>query len=95
MLADVINDEIAVIGMMNDKDIDGYLSFVAPKCKRIICTNVNNSRAISAFELSKYAKKYCDDVQVIENPRIAVKEKGITLICGSFYLLREIIDLIS
>lgn len=95
VLAPVINDEIAVIGMMKDKDIDGYLSYVAPKCKKIICTNVNNKRAISAYELSRYAKKYCDDVTVTDNPRQAVKQDGVSLICGSFYLLREIMDLLS
>ena len=83
------------IGMMKDKDIDGYLSYVAPKCKKIICTNVDNKRAISAYELSRYAKKYCDDVTVTDNPRQAVKQDGVSLICGSFYLLREIMDLLS
>lgn len=94
-LAPIIDNETAVIGMMKDKDIDGYLSFVAPKCKKIICTSVDNKRAVSAAELSEYAKKYCDNVEVIENPREAVKQDNVSLICGSFYLIREIIDLIS
>ena len=94
-LAPIIDNETAVIGMMKDKDIDGYLSFVAPKCKKIICTNVNNKRAISAAELSEYAKKYCKDVELVDDPRQAVKQDNVSLICGSFYLIREIIDLIS
>lgn len=94
-LAPIINDEIAIIGMMKDKDIDGYLSFVAPRCKKIICTSVNNPRAISADELASIASKYCDNVDINPNPRDAVKTEGVTLICGSFYLIREIIDLIS
>lgn len=94
-LSRIINNETAVIGMMKDKDIDGYLSFVAPKCKKIICTSVDNKRAISAAELSEYAKKYCDNVEIIESPREAVKQDNVSLICGSFYLIREIIDLIS
>ncbi|MGN0532221.1 MAG: bifunctional folylpolyglutamate synthase/dihydrofolate synthase [Eubacterium sp.] len=93
-LATVINREIAVIGMMGDKDIDGYLSYVAPKCKKIICTTVGNKRAISATELSVYAKAYCDDVSVIHNPEEAVRQPGVSLVCGSFYLIREIIDLL-
>ncbi|MDD6603852.1 MAG: Mur ligase family protein [Eubacteriales bacterium] len=91
-LATVISDEIAVIGMMRDKDIDGYLSFVAPKCKKIICTTVDNKRAISAAELYSYAKMYCDNLSVIESPKEAVCQPGVTLVCGSFYLIREIID---
>lgn len=92
VLAPTINNEVAVIGMMRDKDIDGYLSFVASKCKRIICTNVDNKRAISADELSIYAKKYCDDVEVVSDPHIAIKQNNVSLICGSFYLIREIIS---
>lgn len=94
VLATAIDNENAVIGMMKDKDVDGYLSLVAPKCKRIICTNVNNSRAISATELSSIARKYCDNVEIEENPR-NIDFSQATLVCGSFYLIREIIDLIS
>ncbi len=92
VLAPIINDEVAVIGMMRDKDIDGYLSYVAPRCKRIVCTNVDNPRVISADELSLYAKKYCDNVSVVSDPHIAIKSDDISLVCGSFYLIREIIS---
>lgn len=94
VLAPVINNEIAVIAMMRDKNINGYLSHVAPKCKKIICTNVDNPRAIDAYELFGYAKKYCNDVTVIDDCTSAVKQEGVSLICGSFYLIREIINLI-
>lgn len=94
-LASVIYNETAVIGMMSDKDISSYMQYVAPKCKSIICTNVDNKRAISALELASYAKKYCNDVKVINDPRLAVMQDGVTLVCGSFYLIREIIDLFS
>lgn len=93
-LALIINNEIAVIGMMRDKDIDGYLSYVAPKCRKIICTNVNNPRAITAYELAEYAKKYCGDVMVVPDPRMAVKQQDVSLVCGSFYLIKEIMNLI-
>lgn len=93
-LAPVIDKEIAVIGMMRDKDIDGYLSSVAPKCKRIICTGVSNPRAISPQELSIIAKKYCDDVTVVED-NSSIDFGDVSLVCGSFYLVREIIEHIS
>lgn len=93
-LAPIIDDEVAVVGMMRDKDVDGYLSCVAPKCKRIICTNVNNPRAISATRLCEIARKYCTDVQIVDNPR-DIDFGDVSLVCGSFYLVREIIDLIS
>ncbi len=93
-LSPIIDNETAVIGMMRDKDIDGYLSYVAPKCKKIICTNVANPRAINAYELAEYAKKYCSDVTVITDSKTAVKVQDVSLVCGSFYLIREIINLI-
>lgn len=92
-LSKIINNEIAVIGMMADKNVDGYLSYVAPKCKKIICTKANNPRSISTNELKNIASKYCDDVIVEDNPLDAIKHNP-TLICGSFYLIREIINLI-
>jgi dihydrofolate synthase/folylpolyglutamate synthase len=93
-LESVIKNEVAVIGMMKDKNIDGYLSIVAPKCKKIITTRPNNSRSMSAVDLMCIAKKYCDDVDAIDNPVDAVNQKDVTLICGSFYLIRDIINLI-
>lgn len=90
----LLNDNVALIGMMKDKNVDGYLSVVAPHCKRIITTTVSNPRAMSAFELKCIASKYCDDVAAVDAPVAALyyaKEKGLDLVCGSFYLIREII----
>ena len=94
MLEPIINDETAVIGMMRDKDVEGYLSIVAPKCKKIICVDVDNARAISKDELSCIAKKYCSNVIVADNAHAALRYNP-TLICGSFYMIREIYNLIS
>lgn len=85
-----LSNETAVIGMMADKDIDAYLSVVAPKCKKIITTTPSNPRAISADELQKLAEKYCDDVVAIDNPIDAVRQKDVTLVCGSFFLARDV-----
>ena len=93
VLAPLLNDEVAVIGMMADKDVDGYLSHIAVKCKKIITTTPHNPRAISAAKLTNIAKKYCADVTSIDNPADAVsyaENNGLSLICGSFYLLRDI-----
>lgn len=84
------DNEVAVIGMMSDKDIDGYLSIIAPKCRKIITTTPNNLRAIPAEELKKHAEKYCSDVVAIDNPAEAIKENDVTLVCGSFFLARDI-----
>ncbi|MCM1114603.1 MAG: Mur ligase family protein [Clostridium sp.] len=93
-LAGLLNDNVALIGMMKDKNVDGYLSIVAPHCKKIIATTVDNPRAMSALELKRIASKYCSDVVSIDAPAEALsyaKKSGLDLICGSFYLIREII----
>jgi len=94
MLVPIINDETAVIGMMRDKDIEGYLSIIALKSKKLICVDVNNPRAISAKELESIAKKYCKDVITAKSAKDALIYNP-TLICGSFYMIREIYNLIS
>ena len=93
-LSPLIHNEIAVIGMMKDKDVDGYLSRIAPKCSEIIAVDVNNPRAISADELAARAKKYCDNVKICHSAVDALKFHP-TLICGSFYMIREIYNLIE
>ncbi|MBQ7203635.1 MAG: hypothetical protein IJS03_06450 [Eubacterium sp.] len=92
-LAPLIENEVAVIGMMRDKDVEGYISLIAPKCKKIIAVDVSNPRAIKADELAKIAKKYCADVITERDAESALKYKP-TLICGSFYMIREIINLL-
>lgn len=89
-----VDGSIALIGMMKDKNVDGYLSIIAPHCKKIITTTVGNPRAMSAHELKRIALKYCDDVTDVDAPVAALhyaKEYELDLICGSFYLIREII----
>lgn len=88
------NVSVAVIGMMKDKDVEGYLSVVAPKCRKMIVTTPSNPRSMPAAELANIAKKYCGDVMVIDNPIDAVdfakESKQRFLVCGSFYLAREV-----
>ncbi|MGN0521342.1 MAG: bifunctional folylpolyglutamate synthase/dihydrofolate synthase [Eubacterium sp.] len=82
----------AVIGMMRDKDIQSYLNIVAPYCSKIIITTPSNPRSVSAQDLMMIAKKYCPDVTAVENPSDAVKisDYDFLLICGSFYLARDV-----
>lgn len=88
----------AVIGMMKDKDVDGYLSVIAPHLDRIITTTPDNPRSMPAEELKQLALKYCDDVIAIDEPKsaieIAKQDKDFKLVCGSFYLAREVRNLI-
>lgn len=90
----ILNNNVAVIGMMRDKNVDGYLSVVAPHCKKMIATTPANPRSMPAARLKEIAAKYCNDVIAIDSPVEAVRygrENGLDLICGSFYLIRDVI----
>lgn len=89
----ISNSEVALIGMMSDKNVDGYLSLIAPHCKMIITTSPNNPRSMNSSDLKNIALKYCDNVIAIDNPVDAIKfakGNGLTLVCGSFFLAREV-----
>ncbi|MCH5318022.1 MAG: hypothetical protein J1E05_08615 [Eubacterium sp.] len=89
------NEKIcAVIGMMRDKDVDGYLSHIAPHCDMIITVTPDNPRAMNAGELGDLASKYCGNV-IVENDiskaiMLLKKQNCFKLICGSFYLARQV-----
>ena len=93
-LADRLNDEVAVIGMMADKDVDKYLSIVAAKCKKIITTTPDNPRSLPANKLAEIAGKYCKNVCAVDNCvqaiALAKQDADFSLVCGSFFLAREI-----
>ena len=88
----------AVIGMMKDKDVDGYLSIIAPHLNRIITTTPGNPRSMHAEELKHLAQKYCKDVVAVDSSNKAValakQDENFKLVCGSFYLAREVRNLI-
>lgn len=84
----------AVVGMMADKDYDSYLRIIAPHCKKIIATTPSNSRALPAERLAEAARKYRGDVCAVSNPekalQLARKDLEFLLVCGSFYLARDL-----
>lgn len=88
----------AVIGMMKDKDVDGYLSIIAPHLNKIITTTPDNPRSMPADELKQLAQKYCKDVVAVDSSNEAValakQDENFKLVCGSFYLAREVRNLI-
>ena len=95
-LEPLIDNEVALIGMMRDKNIDGYFEIIAPKCKKIILTKPSNPRTADLEYLYTVASKYCDNVVCIDSPLKALQSnKDITLICGSFYLAREVRNFIK
>ncbi len=89
---------IAVIGMMADKNVEAYLSCVAPLCSEIIaCSVADNPRTMSADELCKLAKRYCTSCSAVSDAKTAVEtafdkisDYDCLLVCGSLYLAGEV-----
>lgn len=88
---------IMVSSIMADKEYDKYLGIVLPLADEFIATQADIPRALNSDELASDAKKYCDSVTSIKNSNDAVAEaiqraddKTAVIICGSFYLVGEI-----
>lgn len=94
---------IAVMGMMADKNVEAYLSCVAPLCEAVAATTVSgNPRAMSAAELECIAKKYCKNTYAFDKACDAVNfaKANIAgydclLVCGSLYLAGEVRGLLQ
>lgn len=86
-----------LIGLMADKDVEGYVSRVAPLCKEIVTTTPSNPRAMNGDELQKIAEKYCKSTVSVNNPKEGykyilsnAKADDTILVCGSFYMMSDI-----
>lgn len=86
-----------LIGLMADKDVEGYVKKIAPLCKSVVTVTPSNPRALNGEALKEITEKYCDDVNYINNPKEGYKyilsnskEDETVLICGSFYLMSDI-----
>lgn len=87
----------ALIGMMADKDTKDYLAAILPHCKTAVFTKPSNPRAEDEAELLREGEHFCRDVVSVKDPKDAykkarslVKNGGMLLVCGSFYLLSDI-----
>ncbi len=86
-----------VAGMMADKAVEDSLKPLIKKCDCFVCVTPENPRAMSGEELSEIAKKYCNNVLVIDSPKKAVKtvaamlkNNDILCVVGSLYLAGEV-----
>lgn len=90
----------AIVGMMRDKNCEGFLKQVLRYCKSVVTVTVKeNPRSASADELAQISKKYCKDVlsaydylEAIE--LITEKSRGEdpVFVFGSLYLAGAIRD---
>ena len=83
-----------LIGMLEDKDIDGVLEILMPYFNKVITTTPDNDRAINCETLKEKISKYIDDVVAISNIEDAVnytlrnaKEDDVIISAGSLYMI--------
>ncbi len=86
-----------LIGLMADKDVEGYVKKIAPLCKSVVTVTPSNPRALNGEELKEITEKYCDNCNFINNPKEGykyilsnIKEDETLLVCGSFYMMSDI-----
>ncbi len=86
-----------IAGMMADKAVEESLKALIKKSNCFICVTPDNPRAMTGEELSQIAKKYCNNIIVIDSPKKAVKavesllsEDDVLCIVGSLYLAGEV-----
>lgn len=86
-----------LIGLMADKDVEGYVQKIAPLCKSVITVTPSNPRALKGADLKVIAEKYCENTKFIDNPQEGykyilsnTKKDETILVCGSFYMMSDI-----
>lgn len=89
------NKPRAIIGMMEDKDIEDYAKLLADSFSEIIAICVHsNPRSISAEKLADIFKKYNPNVRTAADYETAIREADVgkrdVMVCGSLYLAGEI-----
>ena len=87
---------VAIAGMLGDKDVDGVLSLLGPRCRRMITVTPDSTRALSQSGLAQRAAKYCADVTPCSNLEEAfamgynaLEDGELLLSFGSLYLASD------
>jgi len=86
---------VMVMGMLKDKEYNNCIQKVAEIADVFIATSVDNPRSLSAEEVGKIAREYCDEVIVCSDKWEAFETAqdyaedigGAVAVCGSLYLI--------
>lgn len=88
---------ILMLGMLEDKDIDSVLDILIPSFSKIIVTEPNNPRKITAEKLKEKIEKYTQCVESVDNIEGALNrtieianEDSIIISAGSLYMIGEV-----
>ncbi len=89
---------IAVLSILDDKDVPAMLGELLPRCRSVVCTKSSHERSVPASSIQELClKRGFEDAYCVEDPRDAVvcarklaDGDGAVLICGSIYLLADL-----
>ncbi len=91
-----------LIGMLEDKDIEGVLEILMPHFDKVITTTPDNPRAISCEVLKEKISKYVDDIVAKPSIEEAVNytlknasEEDIIISAGSLYMIGTVRTLVN
>lgn len=88
-----------IIGVMQDKDVNGILGSLAPLANAIFATQAQTDRALSARELAEIASGWCESTYAFYSVHKAYEaamswasEEDLICITGSIYVLGELAE---
>ncbi len=86
-----------VVGMLADKDVDGVLAAVLPRCSSVVAVTPNSPRALDAKDMAEKAKQYCSNTMAAasleEGVHTAFRRCGpqdVVVLFGSLYLASDL-----
>jgi dihydrofolate synthase/folylpolyglutamate synthase len=103
-LADALRDRgqstVAIVGMLDDKDVEGVVGELDRCVSRWIATDVDSPRGIGASELARrianHSNRPClvaeSHAEAVENAREFAGADGRILVTGSFYLVGPMLE---
>jgi dihydrofolate synthase / folylpolyglutamate synthase len=88
------DDYTVVASVLADKDVDAMLRALSRAGTRLVATTSSSARALPATDLAELARRYFDQVEVVDDPVAALArahELGEpVLVTGSLYLLGDL-----
>ena len=85
---------VFLIGMMADKDVDGFIETIAPLAAAFVCVAVDQPRALKADKLAEKLKKYKKPcftapsvAEAVSIAKGAAGKSGVVCATGSLYLM--------
>lgn len=78
-----------IVGFSKDKDWKQCLDLIIPLAESIRCVKSSKER----LENPKQLQKYCPEIKLCNSIKDALSDEGWNVICGSFYLMQEAIQI--